>query len=282
MRLISTSNWGNVGPNFDAVRLTVRKPGVRADGFTSMVVVPGRGFDRPRRDTKLSGLYLSWDLRKNAAVLDTYSFWKSAVRSVDVYTYGIRSAGKLDHDLDYNVEMALERGHAAAEAISAWAGHWEMGRRFGGVPAAPRVALEYNYSTGDGDAHDGRRQTFDQLYPTNIYGTAADFGWRNLHEPVAYVEWQPSRKWKFKTAYHAFWLAKRRDALYTCTGAVFVYRPDALHSRVGEEIDTRVGRQVGTHLQLWVGYARLFAGPYLKEAGKGAVDYPYAMWTYSF
>ena len=56
----------------------------------------------------------------------------------------------------------------------------------------------------------------------------------------------------------------------------------ATQNRVGEEIDVRWIRQMGKNLQLWVGYAHLFPGPYLKEAGRDAVGYPYAMWTFSF
>ena len=122
------------------------------------------------------------------------------------------------------------------------------------------------------------RGRFDSLYPTNIYGTAADLGWRNLHEAVLSAEWQPDKKTKLKTAYHWFRLAQQRDALYTFSGAVFVSAPNARDRGVGSEVDVRWVRQMSKSLQFWLGYAHLFPGPYLKQAGRGAIDYPYVMY----
>ncbi|MBZ5575789.1 MAG: alginate export family protein [Acidobacteriia bacterium] len=282
MRLVSTSNWGNVGPNFDAVRLSLRQPGVRLDAFASLVGVPCAGFDRPRQDKMLSGFYSSFDIPRAPVTVDGYVFWKKNRQSVDLFTYGLRSAGKIPGNFDYTAEFALQRGRVTGQTAAAWAGHGELGYKFAVPRGSVRMAVEYNYATGDERPGDGRYQSFDQLYPTNVYGTAADFGWRNLHEPAASLEWQPDRKTKVKTVYHAFWLAQRQDALYTLTGAIFVSNPSATQNRVGEEIDVRWIRQMGKNLQLWVGYAHLFPGPYLKEAGRDAVGYPYAMWTFSF
>ena len=282
MRLVSTSNWGNVGPAFDAVRVSLRRSGVRLDGFSSLVVIPCGGFDRPRRDKVLSGFYSSFDLLKKTATVDVYVFEKRSPQGVALYTYGMRSAGTIADRLEYNVELALQRGHTSGESVAAWAGHWEIGRTFRSLRGSPRLAAEYNYASGDRAPRDGRYQSFDSLYPTNIYATAADFGWRNRHEPVVYLEWRPDGKTRFKAAYHQFWLAERQDALYTFAGSIFVFNPNATDARVGSDIDVRWARQMGKYLQLWVGYAHLFPGPYLKQAGGGAIDYPYAMWALSF
>lgn len=282
MRLVSTSNWGNVGPAFDGIRLSLRQSGVRLDAFGSLVVVPCAGYDRTRWDKALSGFYSSFDLPDKLGTGDAYVFWKKNRQTVNLFTYGFRGVGKLPGQFDYNVEFALQRGWVTGQTASAWAGHWEVGRKFKVSDGSVHFALEYNYATGDQAPGDGRYQSFDQLYPTNVYATAADFGWRNLHEPAATIEWQPEGKTKIKTVYHGFWLAQRRDALYTFSGAVFASNPNAADSRVGEEVDVRVIRQVHKHLQLWIGYAHLFAGPYLQEAGKGSMNYPYGMWTFSF
>lgn len=281
MRLVSTSNWGNVGPAFDAVRVSLRHSGVHLDGFSSLAVVPIAGFDRPRRDKMLSGIYSSFDLLRKTMVADAYVFWKRNQQGPNLYTYGIRSAGTLLHRMDYNVEVALQRGRFSGEAVAAWAGHWEIGRKFRGIPGSPRLAAEYNYATGDRAPRDGRYESFDALYPTNIFGTGTDFGWRNRHEPVVFLEWRTDRKTRLKTAFHRVWLAERQDALYTFSGAVFAFNSNATDGRVGDVVDVRYIRQVGKKLQFWIGYAHLFPGPYLKQTGRGQMDYPYAMWTIS-
>jgi hypothetical protein len=288
-RLIATSNWGNVGPNYDAVRLSYKYKAMRLDAFSGLVVVPGRGYDRTRFDKKISGIYSSFDVSKGR-VLEFYTFWKQNQRVCDergyfgmanIYTYGVRSTGKLSGKFDYNAEAAAQRGHIARDAMSAAAGHVEVGRRLG--PATrPRIWAEYNYSSGDKAARDGHRQTFDQMYPTNVYGTATDFGWRNLHEPAVGLEWQISKSWKIRNAYHGFWLVRRQDAVYTLSGAVYAANPVAESSRVGSEYDTRVICQPSRHVQLWWGYGHLFAGPFLKQTAKSSsVNYPYFMWTFT-
>jgi hypothetical protein len=146
-----------------------------------------------------------------------------------------------------------------------------------------RPAVEYNYGSGDRNPADGRRQSFDPLYPTNVYGTAGDFGWRNLHEPAAAMDWQAHKKLKLRGVLHGYWLASRQDALYTFAGAVFARDLTARHSRVGTGYDIRAIWQASAHLQIYAGYACLFAGPFLREAGRSAeIHYPYAMWTYTF
>jgi hypothetical protein len=159
-----------------------------------------------------------------------------------------------------------------------------MGRLLWANRKAPRAWLEYNYATGDANPRDGRRQTFEQLYPSPfaVVGRAADFASRNLHEPLLGMEWQPLRTWKFRATYRSFWLAHTEDALYTLAGAVFAQKPDAANSRVGAEAGLWAICQVSRGLQLWLGYANLSPGPFLKEAGRrSAIRYPYVMWTYN-
>ncbi|MFN7999261.1 MAG: alginate export family protein [Bryobacteraceae bacterium] len=291
MRMVSTSNWSNVGTAFDGVRLSHTGGRTHLDWFATAAVVPTAGFDRPRTDRKLSGFYSSTAVRKNL-VLDLYFFWKSNLGTtderghtgtLDAYTYGLRSTGKVAYGFDYNIEAALQRGHRVQDPLSAAVSHLELGHPLW-TGKAPRVWLEYNYATGDSNPHDGRRQTFEQLYPTpwSVVGRAADFAWRNIHEPMAGVEWQLDRRWKFRATYRAFWLANTNDSLYTLSGASFARNPNAAHSRVGEETGLWSIFQATRRLQFWLGYANLTPGPYLKESSHpGPIRYPFAVWTYN-
>jgi hypothetical protein len=278
-RLVSTSNWSNVGAGYDAVRLTWHARHARLDAFASLPVVTGLGFDRPRFDRKLSGLYSSFDLPQARGVLDVYTLWKSnQANHVNILIYGVRGAGKLAWGFDYDVETALQHGRIAYQPHSAWLGHWESGHRLGGTPRAPRVWLEYNYATG------GRGHTFEQLYPSpvNTMGRATEFASRNLHEPLAGMEWQAWRRWKLRATYRHFWLADLREALYSTTGSVFARSAAAVHGHVGGETGGWAIWQATRHFQLWLGCAHLSPGAYLREAGRpAAITYPYAMWTYT-
>jgi len=292
-RLVSTSNWGNVGPNYDAVRLTRTTEASRLDFFSSLVVMPRDGFDKPRADRKLSGVYTTFQSARFRGTIEAYTFWKSNLRSMDegfhpghldVFTSGLRTAGRLPHRFDYNIEFAAQRGHVVADHLSAWMSHCEFGKRLSGTPQGPRFWLEHNFATGDHNLGDGRRQAFEQLYPTpwSVVGRAVDFASRNLHEPAAGLEWQPARKWKLRGTARAFWLADTHDALYTLSGAVYARRQGAANTRIGEEAGAWVIYQFSTRFQFWIGYARLLPGPFLKDAGRGnPVHYPFAVWSYT-
>ena len=293
MRLVSTSNWGNVGPGYDALRLSYKGPKYRLDWFASTLVTAVNGkFDRPRADRRLHGFYGSFDNWIPGSTVQPYFFWKQIMcvtdarlgrGRLDVYTYGVHALGKLKQGFDYNLEMAGQDGNMISSPIRAWGGHWEIGRTLGKAKTAPRLSGEYNYATGNNDPQGRRFRTFDNLYPTDKYGTADGIAWRNIHEPIGNIEWKPTSKLRIKGSYHGFWLATRQDALYAIAGAVLALNPKATSSRVGSEADVRVIYQMNSRLQLWGGYGRMWTGPFLRQSGKpSAINYPYMMCTFAF
>jgi hypothetical protein len=292
-RLVSTSNWGNVGPNYDGLRITHVTPWMRLDAFATMVVQPRTGFDDPRSGgRRLHGVYGVFSKWIHSGKLEAYWLWKqnlwatdSQGRSghLDVYTLGSHLTGKLPRGFDYNLEIAMQRGAEAATPISAWGGHGEMSHTMPFTKMPLRIIAEYNYASGDHNPNDNVRQTFDNLYATDKYATADGIAWRNIHEPILSLEWKPSDKWKIKVAQHQFWLASRQDGLYAMAGALLARNPLASSNEVGREIDIRATFKQSVHWQWMAGYSRFTAGPFLEQSGKGdAVNYPYLMWTYAF
>jgi len=285
MRLISTSNWGNVGPNYDGARLTYKSAAMKLDMFATEVVQPVTSeWDHWRSSKRLHGAHGTFGKLIPKATLETYFFWKqNSVAGPDlrIYTLGGHLFGKLPRHFDYNIEMAHQHGRDGVRTMGAWAGHWEAGRSI--KEERVRFSAEYNYGSGDSNPNDGRRGDFDNLYPTDKYGTCDNIAWRNIHETIVNVEWKPTRKLKTKLAWHDFWVASRKDALYAIAGAVLARNPNATSSHVGNELDVRVIWQATPHFQLFCGYAYMFSGEYLKQATKGSnIHYPYVMWTYSF
>src|SRR5262249_371178 len=107
-------------------------------------------------------------------------------------TFGTRVIAAVQ-PFDLSVEMAGQRGAIGSDAVPAWAGHWAVGFTPARAPWKPRLSGEYNYASGDDQPRDGRRETFDQLYPTNHdkYGLADQIGWKNLHHVRGGVELRP-------------------------------------------------------------------------------------------
>ena len=292
-RLVGSSNWSNAARSYDALRLSYRSAATRLDWFAASVVQVADGrFDRPMLRNAFYGLYSSFPKLIRKSVIEPYLFWKTNSRvrgesgwigDQDVYTPGIRAAGELSQQFDYSIETALQTGHFGLDRIHAWAGHWRLGWVFPIRAWKPRLLLEYNYASGDGNPRDGRHGTFDQLYPTNHdkYGTADRVTWRNIHDLMGGIEVKPTPKWIWKLEYHGFWLATRQDGLYADGGAPLVLNRTATSSFVGPEVDLQVFYQPSDRLQLGFGYAHLFAGAYLKQSIKErGSTCPYVMWNY--
>jgi hypothetical protein len=290
---VGGGNWGNAARSFDAARFIYQRPGVRVDAFSGAVVVPVNGrFDTPHFNNKFHGIYASFDKAAPKATLQPYFLIKTNTRvqdesgkrgDLDVYTMGARMIGKLPRRFDYGLETAVQTGHSGGDNIRAWAGHWQAGYTFAARELAPRIIGEYNHASGDRARGDGKRGTFDQLYPTNhfFYGAADQAGWRNLHDVMGGLEWRPSKKLRVRTDYHSFWLAALADSLYNDSGTATVRNPNATSRHVGQEFDTWAMWRYSDRLQLGAGLGHLFAGGFLRQSGKASgLSYPYVQWQY--
>ncbi len=248
--------------------------------------------DRPSWDRRLHGFYAAIPNWRPGHSLEPYFFWKSdanvrsehgAVGHSDIYTTGLRSFGNLPYRFDYNIELAFQNGQVAGDPVRAWATHWQLGyipwKRYEWL----RMLWEYNQATGDRDSTDGKRQTFDHLYPTYKYATADNIGWRNIHELVVGPELKPWRNWKMRIAHRGLWLANRHDAVYTIFNTIAMQNPNATSAYIGQETDVRATWQARKDLQLMAGLGRVFPGAYLKQTSKGApLTYTFIMWAWSF
>lgn len=287
-RLVSTSEWGNVGPGYDAIRLTWSGPRSRTNVFTSALVSPRRTqFDTPNWTRQLHGIYWTGEKWLGLPHAEAYVLWKSQhfvaggrQPAMSIATYGTHLTGGLPRSLDYNIEMAGQGGLLSGEDMRAWAGHWELGRRLGTRERGTRFSAAYRFASGDSTPGDGRRHTFDSLYPTDKYGTADCVAWRNIHEAVAGADWNLNRKTTIKAAFRDLWLATTHDALYGLGGAVLALNPAAASSHAGREADVRWIFQPSRSLQLWVGYGHLFAGSYLTHSGVDGADFGFISWNY--
>ena len=191
-RLVGHVSWLNSARTFDGGKLTLRsKSGLSLDTFYSSVVrIMQDEFDKSGAGNRFAGAYLTSALIPKGS-FEPYYFYRRDVNVVgevgvvgklNSSTLGFRTVGKLPARLDYNVEMALQRGDLDTNDVTAWAGHWQVRESLTGG-WTPKITGEYNYASGDKDPTDGKRQTFDQLYPTphDKYGLADQVGWKNLH-----------------------------------------------------------------------------------------------------
>jgi hypothetical protein len=221
---------------------------------------------------------------------------KLPTRNRSLYTPGFRlfkerRAGRFD----YLLEVAFQGGRSRATPVSpttlehfAHFEHAELGYTFDGA-WLPRIAVQYDYASGDKDPDDGRNQRFDTLYgarrfdfgPTGIYGP---FARSNINTPGIRFQVRPYRGLFAFASYRAFWLASARDVWVT--------------TRVRDPAG-RSGKFVGSQLEFGVrfspspgnlilesGYAHLFSGEFVHKAPnstlRGDANYVYTQATVSF
>jgi hypothetical protein len=294
-RLVGHVSWLNVARTFDAVRLTVRQPGIRLDTFASSVVVPRSGeFNKSVTGDNFHGIHALLDKLVPSGTVEVYGFWRLAPNrrsetgvpgQLDAKTYGFRWFGELAHGFDYATQMVLQRGTRSTDDVRAWAGQWTLGRTFA-AGWSPRVLVEYNYATGDEDPRDGRRQTFDILYPTphDLYGLADQVGWKNLRHVLAGVELKPHPRVRLVPKYHSWWRASLQDGVYNAGGVLIVPSPGPGAGRhIGQELDLQAFTTLNSRMNLVGGIAHIFPGTYLQRASGGAsYTFPYAMLVWSF
>lgn len=272
-RLVGHVNWANAARSFDAARVTFRRPGLRVDGFASSVVrIRGDEWDRGGFGNRFHGVYGSTTRVVPDATLEPYVLWREdragAGRS-RLTTTGVRLAGRIAGRTDYDIESVVQRGTLERDDHRARAQHVRVRTP---VRDHVRVVAEYNYASGDRTAGDGRRETFDPLYPTphDKYGLADQIGWRNLHHARAAID-VTAVPLPVTVAYHSWWLASATDALYNTAGAAVARVPDGAPGRhVGQGLDIQTSRALTSRVQMAAGYGCVMPGAFLRAATPGA------------
>ncbi len=297
-RLVGPLEWLNFSRTFDAMKLHYGAQDWWLEGFVSSVVRlhESKFNNSDWTDTQngrrqlFSGLYFS-TTAVAAQITDAYAFHlheEAPNGSTDFITLGTRMKGdplKLK-GWDYTLEFAGQAGQVHGQDLNAYAWHLEGGYHWLSHAWKPRLALEYSFGSGDGDAADGQVGTFQNLFPTNHppYGLMDTMAWQNMHNLVLRMAAQPHPKVKTTLDVHGFWLADTGDAWYRANGTTQV-RPitPGARNHAGVEIDLTVQAKLTQHLDLLLGYSHFVAGSYLEDTGRGDdADFAYLMLTLNY
>ncbi|MDW8380901.1 MAG: alginate export family protein [Verrucomicrobiota bacterium] len=299
-RLIGRSDWSNVTRSFDAVRLRFQDAEIWMDAFAGRVVVREDGkFNQSDERDWFWGTYgcieklLPWqDTEVYFLGRNTDAGGRARVSSRDIYTIGFRAVSRKTGlgNWDYAIEALHQFGQVNQGTRnleqSAWAASAALGYTWKKAWAAPRLGIEYNFSTGDSDPTDGRSQTLDNLFPTNHkhYGTMDVIGWRNIHDAALRTRIRPLPALTVGVDYHVYWLADTADFFYPQSGpgrnGLGYGRNPAYDAFLGSELDVELAYTPASWLNVRAGYGHFFAGDYIdqsKQSLAGATD---ADWAY--
>ncbi len=329
-RLVGAFGWNNIGRVFDGAKLRWQNSWFGVDAFVTRLVVPDdNSFNTSNDYEYFSGVYfntkkipknwtefyvLARNVGTGAANFDapftTPAPYNTSAR--DIYTIGtrLRSATNEWGNFDYTVEAAGQFGDwkrpatgvraNERDAQRAFAVSGNFGYTFADAFGTPRIALEYNYATGDSDPNDGTHGTFDNLYPTNhkFYGYMDLASWQNLHNIRAIFQLKPHPRVSLSLEGHLFWLADTHDRFYNVAGVpragatIGGVNTGATGSGLGYGLNPSYGSFVGTEIDavcgviltkfsnLEFGYGHFFRGAYIEDtfSKSGSQD---ADWIYT-
>jgi hypothetical protein len=295
-RLVSPLDWSNVGRAWDGAKLKYGPKDWWIEGFYTVIkdplaVAPAPGSqpvgvaNGAKEDQDFMGVYFSY-VGVTDHEFDVYAFFREfqdnsftndtgagAGDLVD-HTVGARIKGK-DLGFDYTLDGISQTGRQAQDRILAYAYVATLGYTFD-MDWKPRIGVEYDYASGDHRVGDGKRNTFDPLFPFNHYyqGFADIIGWRNMKDLSLYLSVKPADNVSVNLDFHNFWLASDTDAWYNDNGTVV--RPGVASglptSRVAQEVDLHAKFTVAKYVKFWAGWSHVFAGPYIRQTSTLGTD----------
>jgi hypothetical protein len=315
-RLVGPSDWDNITRTFDAAKLRYEQDSFWIDAFTGRVVIPqDNQFNQPNWDDWFSGLYASTRALVPKTEVQLYFLADNASAGSpadigtgvkgnsprDIYTIGARFqtlAGQLN-GWDLNGEFAGQFGDFEYPAGTpggvvngqrlnqrAYATHLEGGYTFTQTDLKPRLALGFDYGSGDDNPSDHTHGTFVNLYPTNhkFYGAMDFLSWQNMFDPYFRASLLPAKGLTITGTFNCFWLATPSDFFYQVNQAARTSGGYGIHSQfgqaAGQELDLVVSYSPKPFVQFQGGFGHFFTGNYVNQTFQNLGGSHDANWGY--
>lgn len=316
-RLVCRSNYSNAPQTFDGLNAIWTTEGgstLQAFAVLPLTRLPSDkqsllsnnvALDHEDFDVKFFGVHGKWANAFAKTDLEAYTFGlleddddDNATRNRELATMGVRMYAKpTAGSFDYDVEPMFQVGHSRLTTSAsdtrdldhvAYAVRLVGGYMFEGAEKA-RVAMEFDYASGDRKPTDGKNQRFDPLYgdrrgdfgPTGIYGP---FSRSNLIAFGPRFSFKPTEHTDFTIADKFYWLADASDSwangnLQDATGGSGRY--------LGNQPEIMIGWDaIPGNLRFEAGMAYLFAGGFTQDAPsspkEGDASYVYLMSNFTF
>ena len=315
-RLIARANYRSILASFDGVHavwtskdkmaLTVsytapvtREPSDAASALDNEVSLDAQ-FENARLALAHLDAPLPADLRGElyAIAFNENDSADVATRNRDLTTFGARlrrlpTSGHFDFDFEYAHQTGSQ--HATTSPLDvtsldheAKMAHAEIGFSFD-APWSPRLALQYDFASGDASPTDNQSQRFDPLFgdrafefgPTGLFGFISR---TNLSSPGIRLEVKPDTNSDVFLMLRQVHLDRARDSL---ANASVRDTTGASGKDVGLQLEGRYRHWlVKDSLRLSLGAAMVFEGDFLKTApnatGMGDPVYAYTELTWTF
>ena len=252
-RFVSSRDGPNVRQSFDAVWADWETGTWRLLGFVSRPVQyrDDESFD----DTSNGHLKFS-TLRIERHVIGTneLSAYYALYQRRDAHYLSVTGNERRDaldvrfagtaNDLDWDTEAMFQIGSVGTDDVRAWAAGARGGYTFSTGRWRPRIGLQFDASSGDGDPNDDKLETFNPFFPNGNYFTLAGYiGDANLLHAKPSITIAPIDKLTLMVALGIQMRTTTDDAVYA--------QPNVPVANTAG----RGGRWTGTYAQLRTDYA---------------------------
>ncbi|MFZ5556146.1 MAG: alginate export family protein [Pseudomonadota bacterium] len=275
-RLVNVREGPNVRRTFDAARAILQASAWRVDGFYARPRVSERGaFDDFRDgDQALWGAYAVGaapiggriDLYYLGFRDDEGSFQQGTARerrhSLGARVWGTGGAW------DWNWEALHQFGRFGAGDIRAWTLATDTGYTFRDAAWRPRVAINANVASGDGDPADPDLGTFNPLFPRgNYFSEAAVLGPRNFFNVHPFLTVQPAGGWRVTADVNFFWRLETADGVYAPSGQLIRAAGGSDERFVGWSVSLTSEYALTRRLTFTAIYTHFAAGDFIQATG---------------
>lgn len=279
-RFVGTREGPNNRQAFDAVRVNLKAKGLYVSAFASRPVTYRPGvFDDPRnRDVAFRGIYVTRAAAGQTQSVYVYGYDNDAARFGVVTgrerrtAIGARIAGRTG-PFDYDVEGMRQTGAFAGSRISAWGVGSVAGVTLKDLPFAPRIGVQADFASGDGDPSDDRVGTFNPLFFKGGYFLEAPISsFANIRHLKGSLSVRPGKSGSLSLAYGDFAKLRLADALYANPLIAFAATRAMTGRRVGGYLQAVGSRQFGPHFSLSFEADRFRRSRALADVGGRNVD----------
>ena len=152
------------------------------------------------------------------------------------------------------------------------------------APVRPRVYAGFDYANGDADPADGRRGTFDQLFPlAHAYLGFMDLvGRKNIAAVSGGISFAPADRVGATFSGHHFSRAETTDALYNAGARIVRPGQGGTAKSVGSEIDATITITLNGYANATLGYSHFLPGAFIRQSGPSKrVNFVYVIWQFA-
>lgn len=224
-RFVSVRDGPNVRQSYDAAWLDYETGPWRTIGFYSH---PVQNQDKSAFDDysntrlTLGGFRVERKLSRDSMMSAYYSYYRNATAKYltasgndERHNIDIHTTGKIGN-FDWDTEAMGQFGHVGMERARAWAVGSIFGYTFGRTLWTPRIGIQADAASGDGNPRDRTIGTFNPLFPNGAYVNLAGYtGYVNFIHIKPFVTIVPAPGLKLMFAAAPQWRQTTADAVYT-------------------------------------------------------------------